>query len=940
MTAQALKFGPFQLMPAQRMLLQNGKPLAVGGRALDILIALAERPGDVLGRDELVARVWPNVHVAEANLRVHVAALRKALGDGQGGNRYITNVAGRGYCLVAPVTRLDGTADSPPAPEGEMPRPSLLVRMIGRDDVLQSLETKLPQRRFITIVGPGGIGKTTLALTLADRLAASYGDGVAFADLAALADASLVPAAVVSGLGLSSGTQELTAAILSFLRERRTLLLLDNCEHVIDAAATLAEAIYQNAAGVHILATSREPLRAEGEWVQRLSSLPAPASHASLTAAEALAYPAVQLLVERAMASVHAFELRDADVPLAAELCRKLDGNPLAIELAAARLEQFGIAGLVERLDDRFSLLSRGRRTALPRHKTLRAMLDWSHDLLGETDRAVLRRFSIFKSLFTLESAIAIAADDEIGEAQMLDVISNLTMKSLLTVDLAGENVCYRLLDTTRAYAAEKLTESGERDAIALRHARRCCIMLAKAERDWPEQPVSRWLAIYGRRIDDVRAALDWCFGPTGDTAIGIGLTIASSPLWFQLSYMDEYLARIEWALEQAGKLQMLDPDREMRLRIEHGHALWHAKGPGPEMEAAFGRALELAEDLASPAHQLEALWGLWTVRNAGGDYPATLALAQRFRAIAILSGDDKHRMISDRNLAISHHFLGNHALALEHANAAQGFPDATMRRSRNVGFQLDQQFAVRTLICRILWVHGLPDQAARCAQDCVEQALAAGHSLSLCYALAIGACPVAIWSGDLPEARRLTTLLDDCARRRSLIYWQRWGWCFASALALAERDAGVPERPVPLPACDGNLIPRQLETMATLHEALTDPAVIANVARGNAGWCAPEILRVQGLAALTQASPEAACGAEALFRRSLDLARRQQALSWELRTAVSLTRLLRDLGRDSEALDCLTSVHSRFTEGFATADLQKASRLLADLTACGQPRP
>jgi DNA-binding winged helix-turn-helix (wHTH) protein len=328
-----ISFGPFHLLPARQLLLEGAKPVRLGSRALSILIALVGRAGEFVSKDELIARVWPHTFVEEGNLRVHVAALRRALGDGQAGNRYIVNVPGRGYSFVAPVSRSEGTlAARPIAVEPTHNLPAPLARMVGRDDTVHALAAKLPLQRFITIVGPGGIGKTTVALAVAGALIASYKNAVRFVDLSPLADPLLVPSAVASELGLAILSGDPIPGLIAFLRDRQMLLVLDGCEHVIVAAAALAEEVIRNAPGVHILATSREPLRAEGEHVHRLPPLAAPVASASPTASEALSFPAVQLFVERAVAGLDGFELSDADAPIVADICRRLDGIALAIE--------------------------------------------------------------------------------------------------------------------------------------------------------------------------------------------------------------------------------------------------------------------------------------------------------------------------------------------------------------------------------------------------------------------------------------------------------------------------------------------------------------------------------------------------------------------------------------------------------------------------------
>src|SRR6266446_7065399 len=367
---RAISFGPFRLVPTQRLLLEDDNPVRVGSRALDILTALVERPGELVGKHELMARAWRDTFVEEGNLKFQVGALRRALGDGRGGRRYIATSPGQGYRFVAPVSvaQAPAAAALPAAPTRQNHNlPQQLTRLIGRADAASRIVARLPRHRLLSIVGPGGIGKTSVAIAVADASVNTYEHGVWFVDLAPLADARLVPSAVAQVLGLDIRSDDPVPGLVGALRDRRLLLVLDNCEHVIEAAATLALAILRDAADVHILATSRERLRVEGEYVQRLPPLSRgfPSDH--LGAAEALAFPAVELFVERTAERLSEFELTDENAPIVAEICLKLDGIPLAIELAAARVESFGVRGLAAHLNDRFRLLTRGRRSALPR---------------------------------------------------------------------------------------------------------------------------------------------------------------------------------------------------------------------------------------------------------------------------------------------------------------------------------------------------------------------------------------------------------------------------------------------------------------------------------------------------------------------------------------------------------------------------------------------
>src|ERR1700746_3182127 len=536
-----LSFGPFSLFAAERLLKKADESIPLGGRAVDILIALVERAGEVITHRELISTVWPGVTVEDANLRAHIAALRKARGDGRDGARYVSNVAGRGYCFVAPVTR--SSARQPVPITGITPTervqrlPPRLARMVGRDDTVRSLAQQLQMWRFVSIVGPGGIGKTTVAISVAHRLIDGFHDAVFFIDLVALTDPRLVPTAIASALGFMVQTQDPVVSLLAFIGDRKILLVLDNCDHVIGVAAALAERVVSETPQAHVLATSREALRVEGEHVHLLYSLDCPPEDAGLTAMEALRYPAAQLFMERASASGYGTELSDIDAPIVARSCRRLDGIALAIELAASRVGSLGIGGVAELLDNRFGLLWQGRRTALPRHETLNAMLDWSYSLLSEREKVVLCGLSVFVGDFTLQAAGSVASEMEVDDADVIEAVTSLVAKSLISTTVINESTYYRLLDTTRTYAATKLAERGEADRIARRHAIFCSRFL---ERDEIIQSLFDEIDLsgYAPHIGNVRAALGWALSDRGDVAVGIELATSAAPLFIGLSLL------------------------------------------------------------------------------------------------------------------------------------------------------------------------------------------------------------------------------------------------------------------------------------------------------------------------------------------------------------------------------------------------------------------
>lgn len=472
---ESIFFGPFCLIESARLLVKDGAPVAIGGRALDLLIVLTARAGEILTVQELVAQVWPGVVVEESNLRVCISALRKALGDGREGARYIINVAGRGYTFVAPVRRSiadDAIPAAMPASPSRCSNLPLSAKLtIGRNETVDALSLQLLTRRFVTVVGPGGVGKTTVAIAVANALRDKFdNDAVYFVDLGRQTDPAAVPGAVAMALGCYIEGLDPESSLLAFLADKRALTVLDGCEHLIEAVAPLAERIFHKAPWTHLLTTSREALRVEGENVHLLLPLGCPPDDFP-SAAVAMSWPAVQLFMERAKSSGHRSDLSEADAPLVSNICRRLDGIPLALELAASRVGIFGIQGVADLLDNGTELLLQGRRRGAPRHQSLQALLDSSFHLLSAYEQRVLCRLSGFVGLLDLEAARALAGDTGSEPQAVSKAIGSLADKSLLSIWSAKGSTYIRLLHTTRAYAAAKLTESGEAEAVAGRYA-------------------------------------------------------------------------------------------------------------------------------------------------------------------------------------------------------------------------------------------------------------------------------------------------------------------------------------------------------------------------------------------------------------------------------------------------------------------------------------
>ena len=519
-------FDRFTVSASTRQLLIDGEPAKLGARAFDLLCALIERRERVVPKSELLDLVWPDLIVEENNLQVHVSGLRKLIGP-----TAIATVPGRGYRFAAAVQEAPAAAPAP-RPAGLSNLPADLGQLIGREPTLADLDQALTEHALVTLAGAGGIGKTRLALAAAHARLGNEPDGVWWVDLALLptgAAADPVAQAVAGavGLTLAAGTTPL-GALCATLKPLSALVVLDNAEHVLDGAAEVVAAGLSAATTVRWLVTSQVPLKlpSEHRFVVDTLSVPPPDTARD----EALRHGAMALLVRRAQAADHRFVLDDTALPAAIDVCRQLDGHPLAIEMAAARLAWLGAPDVQRRLADRFRLLASGQRGGPSRHQTLHAALDWSYALLSPQEQAVLQRLAVFTGGFTLEPAQAAAAGDDDGELDawaVLDALAGLVDKSWVQVD-GATTPRYRMLESARLYALEQLRAQGGEVRALARHAEAMGALADRHVSDFRHVDRAQWTAIYGPQTDNLCTAMDWALGAgRGDLAARLFLPIS-----------------------------------------------------------------------------------------------------------------------------------------------------------------------------------------------------------------------------------------------------------------------------------------------------------------------------------------------------------------------------------------------------------------------------
>ncbi|WP_144109878.1 ATP-binding protein [Paraburkholderia sp. BCC1886] len=962
-----IRIGPLQVDVDRREILLDGAPVRLGSRAFDLLVVLAAARGGLVSKDDLLRQVWPNSIVEENNLQVHMSALRKILGDSRG---LIQTVPGRGYRLMQGRIANPGTssrtgrnttqsvadpdlafADDPSGeftPSRGIPNnlPAQLSTLIGRDEAIRDLSTTLANGRHVTLVGSGGIGKTRLAIEVARSLMASFPDGVYLVALASTSDANSVLAAFAASIGVSQAIGPLTFSRVSkSLSERRVLFVLDNCEHVLEPVAELAETLLALGPAVRVLATSREPLRVVTENLYWVPSLQVPGQDDENL--HVLQCSAVELFLSRARAIDARFPSDETTVRLTGTVCRRLDGIPLAIELAAARAAILGIETLVAHLDDRFNVLTGGNRTALPRHQTLKATLDWSHALLDDAERTSLRRLGIFVNGFTMEAAIAVAGDSTLSELDVITAVSGLVEKSLLVTRTERGRASYRLLETTRAYALQKLDDNGERRFITLHHAR---YYLSVLEGDKPRRgeasatQADGWHRRMLALLDDLRSALGWALSPKGDEALGESLAVNVVFLLYELSLVDECCIWARRALDVVAVTHRSSgSSRHLLVRMQLQSALAaglvYVHGPNRETFGIWSEVLAAAIAADDPAFEARALWGMWNASQSAGAARNALAFARRFASLAVETGDTSGTILGYRLIGIASHYSGDQRQAraslerlLQHADELKhGLP---------LGQSVDQRVVGQATLARVLWLQGWRDQALALAEDSVNDACEQQQAIVTCYVLVEALVPLMLLAGKREGAAEAIALLREVSARGGLSVAQACCRCFEEYLHTLDEER--PLRPRVFRAALDELealefgAPRAMlvgryglllgragrydEGIATLTAALQQCDETGD------GWYAVELKRIHGdLLAMkaressgrdAAASEKASLDAQACLRAALQDSYEQECRSFQLRAATSLASLWHARGESAEAVRLLESACAEITEG------------------------
>ncbi len=933
--------GSWELDLGRLELRREGAAVPLAARALEILACLAETPGELVDKDALILRVWPATMIDENLLQVHVSAIRKALGPDR---VLLKTVFGRGYVLLGNwQVRSDNGPDAvlapPPAIPGNESLPANLpvaaTELIGRSADVAYLCDSLSAHRLVTLTGPGGIGKTTLALDVARKLSLKFHGQVWLVEFGLISDAGLVAQVVAHAIGLRLGSATISPdSVARGIGVQTLLAVLDNCEHVLGAVAGLVDALVRLCPNVSLLATSRETLRIAGEHVYRVPPLDLPPAHPADPDA-LLAKSAAKLFVAR-MQLLHADFSHDGESLRAiAAICRRLDGIPLAIEFAAARAAALGLRHVASRLDHRFEILTVGRRTALPRHRTLRAALDWSYELLSGDEQRLLRCLAVFPGGFTLDAVAAVS-----GAADVADAVASLVAKSLVNPDPQEPADRWRLLETIRAFALEKLAASGETESAARRHAGFYHDLLVRLAPALVLEPTTEGFRRCCRELENIRTALDWSFGPGANASLGTVLVAEYSPVWLHLSLIGECLERTEQAL--ACLPADIDARLQMQLQIGLAYALIHTGGSAARTKMLLAMALETAIPLDEIVAQNYVFWASWICDANSGDFRAAARSAGRFSRLANRSRSPARRLVADRLLGATMHYRGDQRTARKYLKGLLDRDRLVDGQPYAIWFQYDIDVMARATLARVLCLEGFPDRAGENVAASLDGARAADHRLMLCHVLSEAACPVALITGDLRAAERLVEELIALATSHDAAYWKILGRCLEGQIHIARGafTSGVALLRAALAGCDQSgwtvRYPEFLGALATglagmehYADALAclDRAMQLADATGER-WYMAELLRSKGELLRRDGAARSIEEAEKCFIGAIEVAQRQGALLWELRAGLALARLWEAEGRPEEARQIVTPISSRFTEGFESAELRAAAAM------------
>jgi predicted ATPase len=885
-----------------------------------------------------MAAVWPKLFVHESNLKVNMANLRRSLGDTREEPTYVATVVGRGYRFVGPVeigASVNTNRNAEPE-AAELSRLPSAREIVGRDEEIARIVAELRKRQHVTVVGTGGIGKTTVAIATAQALESEYSDGACFVDLSTFDDPMLLPSAVAAALGIRGNAEDMLTAVINHLGQRQMLVVLDNCEHVLPAAAIFARRFAASVGRSRLLATSRQPLDTFAEHVVRLDPLTIPDMSDGLTVEEVMRFAAVDLFARRA-AEWAGYELAESDCGPVAQICRSLDGIPLAIELAAANMGNHSAAELCTMLDEHLSFHNRRIEGQPARHETLLATIDWSYNLLPQNEGTIFRIASVFASGFEPAEVAALAEAMAISPVDVTIGLGSLVAKSLLTAEVSGAGLRYRLLDSTRRYALEKLRDDPMERDVRLRHAAHVLAVFEQSEREWEKHGTGGWTGRYLHRLPDLRAVLTWAFGPGRCPALGVRLVKASLPFWFAIAMLSEALARVEEALNEAEST--LDDLLKTKLACSRAWILIFAGTRIPQTEEAWLDAISLARRAGDVGYQLHALVGLGFHSMNNGRLAEAAMWLDEFRELSVRHENWSATQDGERLIAWSKLHTGELAESRQILDRMAAQYPRPNSEALLASFQMDPYIGTRCYLPLCAWLMGQRDYAATAAREAVDAAGEARNLFAQSHALTVAALTIAFFSGDQEALAAYLAQLQFIHRQTTPGIWIHSTQFFGAVLKDLRGDSSAVGD---LQAAIRSIMDTKYRLrigiwFGTLAGALArqgriteasdaiDEAIHYQVQQ-NERWCRPELLRIKA-SILRRTGQHPAM--ESALHEALQEARAIGALSFEIKAANDLAAHYLEFDRRDDAVRLLLPTFRRFTEGYGTKDLVIASQLL-----------
>ncbi|UHD38526.1 winged helix-turn-helix domain-containing protein [Citrobacter portucalensis] len=904
-----IRFAEWQIWPQLRILLHRGKPVKISGRAFDVLVVLVSAKGQVVSKDSLLAQVWGNEIVEENNLQAQISAIRRVLGHDR---HLLVTEFGFGY-------RFNCTS-KPPMMSSDPTRLSpvtfpFLTSILGRDQAVLDICALIRQHPLVTITGPGGVGKTRLAWEVVNLLQTQYPDGICVAELAHITDASSLFSVFSQVLHLPLAAVHNSHDLSHQLAQRRCLLMIDNGEHVINELKPIIAMLLNAAPHIAMLLTSQVAVELAGEQQYRLPPLKVPEKPGgNVKSLQTL--PSVRLFIERGRDRHFDFHPSDSELSLIGELCRHLDGLPLAIELAASRLPVMSVSEIYHCLEDRFQLLSNMQSARVSRHQKIKTTLEWTYQLLNPREQKLFCSLGIFTDMFTVNAVTEFLQPPEETGWQIVDDLQRLLSLSMIQVSTQVPVTRFRLLETLRQFACDKLRQQGEYPRLSSRFADYCHRQAEQAQLDWNRLPTEQWRERYDPILNDLRSVLQQTLTEGVDHVKGLEILQAMTPFWIEYSLYNECQRHISPLLSEVRSQVVLTLRQRMNLSAAAGKASTWAKGPIPETCSAWQTALMLADQLNDNEIRLQAHYGLWLYYLRIGKLDISLHHAQSMCTLARAIDDAVALATGLRIVGVSYHFLGQHSLGRDYLQQSLN-RFALEDSGRSFRFGLDQETAGEAFLSRVLWVQGEYKAAKRMAWSAVKKAARLKHICSLCCALAEGACMTAALDRNPRWVIMASDWLITLAEKHNLYFWKTYGELF---LRWAEQLTHPEVRQTKL---FSSLQAMGLDWQYSPLLSEMDSGLSQKKPHEN--WCIPELMRLSSMHLPAHSQRKQ-------LEQALEKAHKQQAYGWELRIACSLARLHAETGDSVTAKQLLIDALSHIDGSQHAADVQNALELCARL--------